>query len=274
MDGPSGYAVDNNSRSIELAALRQRITTLERTEKNHVPVELDTTWLLGIKALDNALPPNGLARYALHEASGVTSADGPSAAAFLAALLHRLPYRTGRDTVLVCETGTSRFGRLHGWGWRDLGGDPATLLIVRARNDKEILWAMEEGLRSGALAAVFAEIRSAGFTMTRRLSLAAQEGMTPALLLRTTNSYRPARRQRDGRSRLSLPLATLSTPMLPERSDGTSDSSAVAVGGPPAARSSGTLRRVLSYGCRAGQSIDDVSVGWQITSHPAVLRTG
>ncbi len=184
MDGPSVYAVDNNSRSVELAALRQRITALERTEENHVPVEPDTTWLLGIKALDNALPPNGLMLGALHEASGTTGADEPSAAAFLAVLLHRLSRRTGRDTVLVCESDASRFGRLHGWGWRDLGGDPAALLIVRARHDKEVLWVMEEGLRSGALAAVFAEIRSTGFTMTRRLSLAAQEGMTPALLLR------------------------------------------------------------------------------------------
>lgn len=275
MDGPSGYAVDNNSRSIELAALRQRITTLERTEKNHVPVELDTTWLLGIKALDNALPPNGLARYALHEASGVTSADGPSAAAFLAALLHRLPYRTGRDTVLVCETGTSRFGRLHGWGWRDLGGDPATLLIVRARNDKEILWAMEEGLRSGALAAVFAEIRSAGFTMTRRLSLAAQEGMTPALLLR-----------HDELVPSSAAATRWKVSALPSAGDPLDAHAPGALrwdlglvrcrGGRPTRREvewhleTGTFHMVAALGNRSTTS----AVGWQITSHPAVHRTG
>ena len=176
--------MDKNSRFIALATLRQRITTLEGPPKKHTPVEPDSAWLPGIKTLDDALPPNGLTLGALHEASGATGTDAPSAAAFLVALLHRLSHRAGRNTVLVCESDASRSSRLHGWGWRDLGGDPDALLIVRARHDKEVLWAVEEGLRSGALTAVFAEIRSIGFTMTRRLSLAAQESMTPALLLR------------------------------------------------------------------------------------------
>lgn len=184
MNETGGHVVDNSSRFVALATLRQRITALEGPPKKHTPVEPDSAWLPGIKTLDDALPPNGLTPGALHEASGTTGTDGPSAAAFLVALLHRLSHRAGRDTVLICESDASRSGRLHGWGWRDLGGDPDALLIVRARHDKEVLWAMEEGLRSGALAAVFAEIRSIGFTMTRRLSLAAQESMTPALLLR------------------------------------------------------------------------------------------
>jgi len=184
MHRPGGYVVDKNSRFVALAALRQRISALERPTQKRVSVEPDTAWLPGIKTLDGALPPHGLTLGALHEAAGATGADRPSAAAFLAALLQRLSRRAGRKTVLVCESGAGRSGRLYGWGWRDLGGNPAALLMVRARHDKEVLWVMEEGLRSGALAAVFAAIRSTGFTMARRLSLAAQEGMTPALLLR------------------------------------------------------------------------------------------
>ena len=52
------------------------------------------------------------------------------------------------------------------------------------RRDADVLWAVEEGLRCGALAAVVAEADLADFTATRRLSLAAQEGLTPGLLLR------------------------------------------------------------------------------------------
>ena len=89
-------------------------------------------------------------------------------------------------SVLVCQSrgGAARFGRLHGPGWRDLGLEPADLLILRARREKDVPWAMEEGLRSGALAAVLAEAESIEFTASRRLALAAAEGATPALLLR------------------------------------------------------------------------------------------
>ena len=184
MHGPGGQVVDKNSRLVALAALRQRISALERPAPTRVSVEPDAAWRPGIETLDDALPPHGLTPGALHEAAGATGPDEPSAAAFLAALLQRLPRRDGRETILVCEGAAGRSGRLYGWGWRALGGDPAALLTVRARHDREVLWAMEEGLRSGALAAVSAAIRNTGFTMTRRLSLAAQEGMTPALLLR------------------------------------------------------------------------------------------
>ena len=143
-------------------------------------------WSLGVSALDSALPKTGLATDGLHEASGEQAADSPAAAAFLAALLARLR-RTGRNgPVLVCQSlnASDRLGRLHGPGWRDLGLEPADLLILRTRHEREVLWAMEEGLRCAALAAVLAEVESLTFTASRRLSLAAREGEVPALLLR------------------------------------------------------------------------------------------
>ena len=49
-------------------------------------------WLLGVDAMDRALPESGLAPDGLHEASGAAAADGPAAAVFLAALLARLAH--------------------------------------------------------------------------------------------------------------------------------------------------------------------------------------
>ena len=174
----------------DLAALRRRIAALERR-----PAALEGAtdgsrvgwpWPLGIDALDGALPEGGLAPDGLHEAAGESAADGPAAAAFLAALLARRVRAGERGPVLVCQSqgGAARFGRLHGPGWRDLGLEPADLLILHARREKDVPWAMEEGLRCGALAAVLAEAESIEFTASRRLALAAREGATPALLLR------------------------------------------------------------------------------------------
>ena len=175
----------------DLEALRRRIAALERR-----PAALEGAadgsraeerpWPLGVDALDGTLPGGGLAADGLHEAAGASAADGPAAAAFLAALLLRLVGCGRQGAVLVCQSrsGAARFGRLHGPGWRDLGLEPADLLILRARREKDVPWAMEEGLRCGALAAVLAEAESIEFTVSRRLALAAAEGATPALLLR------------------------------------------------------------------------------------------
>ena len=175
----------------DLAALRRRIAALERR-----PAALDAAatagsraaqpWLPGVGVLDDALPEAGLAPDGLHEAAGASAADGPVAGAFLAALLLRLARAGRRGAVLVCQSrgAAARFGRLHGPGWRDLGLAPADLLLLRARREGDVSWAMEEGLRCGALAAVLAEVEGLAFSASRRLALAAAEGGTPGLLLR------------------------------------------------------------------------------------------
>ena len=174
----------------DLEALRRRIAALERRppalEGAAGGSRAGRPWSLGVSALDGALPEGGLAADGLHEAAGAGAADGPAAAAFLAALLARRVRAGERGTVLVCQSrgGAARFGRLHGPGWRDLGLEPADLLILRARRERDVPWAMEEGLRCGALAAVLAEAEGIAFTVSRRLALAAAEGATPALLLR------------------------------------------------------------------------------------------
>ena len=176
--------------SADLAALRRRIAALERRtptlERAAAGSRAGRPWPLGVGALDDALPEGGLAADGLHEAAGESAADGPAAAAFLAALLAGRVRSGERGAVLVCQSrgGADRFGRLHGPGWRDLGLEPADLLILRARREKDVPWAMEEGLRSGVLAAVLAEAEGIPFAASRRLALAAAEGATPALLLR------------------------------------------------------------------------------------------
>jgi protein ImuA len=65
--------------------------------------------------------------------------------------------------------------------------DPSDLLMVAARNPVDALWAAEEGLGSGAVAAVICElIDSAGrldLTATRRLALRSEAAGVPACLV-------------------------------------------------------------------------------------------
>ncbi len=66
----------------------------------------------------------------------------------------------------------------------DAGLDPARMLVVRPRAGADRLWAMEQALRSGACTAVLGWAGEARDPMLRRLKLAAEEGATPAFLLR------------------------------------------------------------------------------------------
>ena len=140
---------------------------------------------LGTAAIDAALPWGGLPRASLHEVIGDGAfADGGNAAAagFSAALLGRFAAATGAP-VLWCRRGPG----LYGPGLARFGLGPEHLVVARTGSDAAVLWAMEAGLASGALAAVLGEAESVSTTARRRLQLAAEKGGTAAFLLRSAH---------------------------------------------------------------------------------------
>jgi protein ImuA len=69
-------------------------------------------------------------------------------------------------------------------------------VVVRAPRDAEILWAMEEGLRSPGILAVVGEVGSLPAVASRRLQLAAERTGTIAFLLRRWRDGGQAARER------------------------------------------------------------------------------
>jgi protein ImuA len=167
-----------------LPTLREQVRRLERahsaqrTGRMAVPV--------GIAAIDALLPEGGLLTGALHEIEAsptpsgrVASHDG-AALGFAAHLIGCF----GPGTILWCRQSLGAFDAppyapaLSAWL------DPARLLMVTARREEDLFWAMEEGLRTPGIAAVLGETRAADPTAGRRLSLAAEKNGVPAFLLR------------------------------------------------------------------------------------------
>ena len=138
----------------------------------------------GLDALDAHLPQGGLAVGALHEVAPQQHGDTPAAFGFLAALLARFTPSTRPLLLVTSPRALADHGRPHGHGLRHLGLDPARLILVETKTDKQALWAMEEALRSGVPAAVGGAIAKLDLKTSQRLQLAAGEAGLPLLLLR------------------------------------------------------------------------------------------
>ncbi len=149
--------------SAALDALRGRVRALELGAPGVAgAIEVVS---MGVAALDGAL-------HAIVGGAGDGAAEG-----FCAALAARLI--DGRGPALWCLAR----GDLHGPGLGVFGLDPDRLIVVRARRSRDVLWAMEEGLRSGRPGAVLGEPRALDLTAGRRLQLAARAGGVACLVL-------------------------------------------------------------------------------------------
>ena len=185
-----------------LSALRERIRQIETPARHGVLP-------FGVPAIDRALPGGGLRLGAVHEILGAAGdeEDGAAGAGFAAGILARL----GTGPVLWCLKQPD----LYGPGLAAHGLDPARLVLVIARRDDEILWAVEEGLRAGSaagLAAVVGELGRLPMVAGRRLQLAAERSGVTALILRR---WRSADEAAAGREQPSAALTRWRVAALP-----------------------------------------------------------
>lgn len=156
----------NGTKAAVLDDLRRRIAHLERPTLHEcgAPAAL----AFGLPEIDGHLPWGGLLNGALHEITA-DAGDSPAALGFAAALMG-LSARQG--PVLWCRTG----GALYAPGLRGFGLYANNLIFVNCAKERELLWVLEEALRSGVLAAALAETRGISPTAVRRLQLAAESG--------------------------------------------------------------------------------------------------
>ena len=129
----------------------------------------------------------GLSLAGLHEVVGAAYPDMAAAAGFAMGLGSRLVKQEARSLLWVMQRcGVHDLGPLYGPGLAMMGLDPARLLIVSARDDREALWVTEEALRTPDLCGVISELEGShayDLKASRRLQLAAERFERPALLL-------------------------------------------------------------------------------------------
>ena len=149
---------------------------------------------LGAEAIDAALG-GGLAFGSLHELAPAAPLHLGAAMGFALTLAARADTRKHILWIQPDFAGTEA-GMLYGPGLTALGLPMERVLLLRVARPVDVLWAMEEGLKSRVLSAVVAELTDEGaaadLTATRRLVLAARDGGGLGFLLRHRISPEPS----------------------------------------------------------------------------------
>ncbi|MEQ8369690.1 MAG: hypothetical protein RIE31_03740 [Alphaproteobacteria bacterium] len=199
--GPACKAADLASLRQSIARLEQRHSAFESHDSEENAVRRGgfdhPAWRFGLTAMDCVLPAAGLSPGGLHELSAAHQ-DGPASHGFALALLRRLaeaPAASRADSapILWCQDHFTHdaFGPLHGHGVANFGLDPGRFILLRSRRTRDALWAMEESILSGAVAAVVGEVRAMDFTASRRLALACRRMAVPCLIHRRDGDPMP-----------------------------------------------------------------------------------
>src|SRR5580658_8314823 len=131
----------------------------------------------GVAAIDERLPHGGLARGHLHEVieGGAASQYAGVATLFVAGIFARL-----QGPMLWCLRGRDLFAP----ALARVGLHPDRVIFCETWKDRDVLPAMEEGLKCGGLAGVVGEVSRLSLNASRRLQLCAGEGGVTALIIR------------------------------------------------------------------------------------------
>jgi protein ImuA len=148
----------------------------------HAPRLTAEECLVGLVPSIDAVLGGGLACGTLHELAPTAPVHLGATSGFAAAIAARASCSRRKILWIATDFAAAEGGGPYGPGFDLFGLASANLLILRVAKPVDVLWAMEEGLRCRALACVIAELTGEGeiadLTATRRLSLAAREGLS------------------------------------------------------------------------------------------------
>lgn len=177
-----------------LSDLKERLHALS-SNRNSTANSAAAPFNLSI--IDDALPDHGLQRGAIHEFVPGCYQDFPAALGFAACLSRQLA-GAKHLPMLWCSLGREldRPPLPYPQGLLPIGINPDLLLHVTVKNEKEMLWVLEEALSSAACPVVIAAItcpeKLYDFTASRRLSLRAARHGGTLLLVRHHKADHPA----------------------------------------------------------------------------------
>ena len=168
---------------MQVSVINDKAQILSRLQREILPLQgfrpaNDSTVDMGLGPIGQAFPQSVFPQGAIHEFLATGPEEAAAGSGFIAGLLSALMQRGG-TAVWIGESRSVFPPAL-----KQFGIEPHRVIFIELRKEKEILWAMEEALKCGALAAVVGELPELSFTLSRRLQLAVEQSRVTGFLLR------------------------------------------------------------------------------------------
>ena len=133
---------------------------------------------LGLGSMNNAFPDKVFPLGAIHEFICGGAEDAAATGGFMAGLLSSLMRGEGAS-IWISSSRT-----LFPPALKRFGISPSNILFVDLQKERDVLWAMEEALKCGALSAVVGEMQELSFTASRRLQLVVEQSQVTGFIIR------------------------------------------------------------------------------------------
>jgi len=130
----------------------------------------------GLGVIENAFPNQQFPTSAIHEFISSGKERAAATNGYIAALLGRMMQRGGLCLWI------SQKRTIFPPALKFFGIDPGRVIFIDVKNDRDLLWMVEESLKCPALCAVAAEIQQINLTESRRLQLAVEQSGVTGLL--------------------------------------------------------------------------------------------
>src|SRR5258706_3740230 len=132
----------------------------------------------GLGLMKDAFPNASFPLGAVHEFLSAREEDTAATHGFIAGLLAFLMGSNGTSLWI------SSSRKLFPPALKNFGLSPDQLIFIDLQKEREVLWAMDEALKCGALTAVVGELREISFTASRRLQLAVEQSQVTGFIVR------------------------------------------------------------------------------------------
>jgi protein ImuA len=135
---------------------------------------------MGLGPIKDAFPNGSFPLGAVHEFLSGQPEDAAATCGFISGLIAPLMGNCG-TTLWISSTRT-----LFPPALKSFGIQPDRFIFIDLQKEKDVLWAMDEALKCGALTAVVGEMQEISFTASRRLQLAVENSRVTGFILRHT----------------------------------------------------------------------------------------
>ena len=133
---------------------------------------------LGLGPIKDSFPNGTFPLGCVHEFLSNQPEEEAATAGFISGLLAALVERKG--SVMWISSSRTLFPP----ALKSFGIEPDHFIFIDAQKEKDVLWAMEEALKCGALTAVVGEVNEISFTQSRRLQLAVEQSQVTGFIFR------------------------------------------------------------------------------------------